>query len=182
MLHLKGELVDLYRGSTLQDCTAEFAHHLVENEELVNTILNDEVPSEPYYIALRADLERRYPGARPCVLEHIAELVELFDLCICVGFSLGIDKLALVKPQVKSLGEIVGRRGRSPDPAKVAALSEWGKICNMKQLQEFLGTANYSRDQIGPKFAVAMDPLRRYLREGDKAFPMTRGCASPNVG
>ena len=100
MLHLKGELVDLYRGSTLQDCTAEFAHHLVENEELVNTILNDEVPSEPYYIALRADLERRYPGARPCVLEHIAELVELFDLCICVGFSLGIDKLALVKPQV----------------------------------------------------------------------------------
>ena len=107
------------------------------------------------------------------MLEHIAELVELFDLCICVGFSLGIDKLVLLKPQVKSLGEIVGRHGRSPDPAKVAALSEWGPIGSLKQLQEFLGTANYSRDQIGPKFAVAMDPLRRYLREGDKAFPMT---------
>ena len=107
------------------------------------------------------------------MLEHIAELVELFDLCICIGFSLGIDKLVLLKPQVKSLGEIVGRHGRSPDPAKVAALSEWGPIGSLKQLQEFLGTANYSRDQIGPKFAVAMDPLRRYLREGDKAFPMT---------
>ena len=85
----EGELVELYRGSTPQDCTAEFAHHLVENEELVNTILNDEVPSEPYYIVLRADLERRYPGARPCVLEHLAELVELFDLCICVDLVWG---------------------------------------------------------------------------------------------
>ena len=82
----EGELVELYRGSTPQDCTVEFAHRLVENEELVNTILNDEVPSEPYYMALRADLEHRYPGARPCVLEHLAELVELIDLCICVGF------------------------------------------------------------------------------------------------
>ena len=33
--------------------------------------------------------------------------------------------------------------------------------------------ANYSQDQIGPKFAVAMDPLRRYLREGDAGFPLT---------
>ena len=123
--------------------------------------------------AYRAFLHEEFPQARVCVLEHIAELVKLFDLCICIGFSLGIDKLVLLKPQVKSLGEIVGRHGRSPDPAKVAALSEWGPIGSLKQLQEFLGTANYSRDQIGPKFAVAMDPLRRYLREGDKAFPMT---------
>ncbi|CAE7414821.1 pol, partial [Symbiodinium microadriaticum] len=149
----EGYLVDLCRGSTPGDCSPEFANHLVEDESLVDSILNDE--------------------ARVCVLEHIAELVELFDLCICIGFSLGIDKLVLLKPQVKSLGEIVGRHGRSPDPAKVAALSEWGPIGSLKQLQEFLGTANYSRDQIGPKFAVAMDPLRRYLREGDKAFPMT---------
>ena len=70
----------------------------MENEELVNTILNDEVPTEAYYMALRSHLEKQFPGARVCVLEHIAELVELFDLCICVGFSLGIDKLVLLKP------------------------------------------------------------------------------------
>ena len=56
------------------------------------------------------------------MLERIAKLVELSDVCICVGFSL-------------SLREIVGRHGRSPDPAKVAALSEWGTIDNLKQLQ-----------------------------------------------
>ncbi|CAE7786512.1 unnamed protein product, partial [Symbiodinium necroappetens] len=131
----EGYLVDLCRGSTPGDCSPEFANHLVEDESLVDSILNDEVPTEAYYQAYRAFLHDEFPQARVCVLEHIAELVELCDLCICIGFSLGIDKLVLLK--------------------------------------EFLGTANYSRDQIGPKFAVAMDPLRRYLREGDKAFPMT---------
>ena len=169
----EGYLVDLCRGSTPGDCSPDFVNHLVEDESLVDSILNDEVPTEAYYQAYRAFLHDEFPQACVCVLGHIAELVELFDLCICIGFSLGIDKLVLLKPQVKSLGEIVGRHGRSPDPAKVAALSEWGPIGSLKQLQEFLGTANYSRDQIGPKFEVAMDPLRRYLREGDKAFPMT---------
>ena len=170
---MEGHLVDLTRGSSPGDCNPEFHYHLIENEELVDSILNDEVPTESYYQAYRAYLEASYPGARPCVLEHIAELVELFDVCICSGFSLGIDKLVLLKPQVKSLGEIVGRHGRSPDPAKVETHAQWGEIKNLKQLQEFLGTANYSRDQIGPKFAVAMDPLRRYLREGDAGFPLT---------
>ena len=55
-------------------------------------------------------------------------------MCICIGFSLGIDKLVLLKPQVKSLGEIVGRHGRSPDPAKVETLAQWGEIKNLKQL------------------------------------------------
>ncbi|CAE7883936.1 unnamed protein product [Symbiodinium microadriaticum] len=158
----EGYLIDICRGSEPGDC-------LVEDEALVDSILNDEVPTEAYYQAYRAFLHEQFAQARVCVLEHIAELVELFDLYICIVFSLGIDKLVLLKPQVKSLGEIVIRHGRSPDPAKVVALSEWGPIGSLKQLQEFLGTANYSRDQIGPKFAVAMDPLRRYLREGDKA-------------
>ena len=96
-----------------------------------------------------------------------------------MGFSLGVDKLGVVKPQVKALGEIVGRHGRSPDPAKVECLTQWGPIVNLKGMQDFLGTANDSREQIGPKFAIAMDPLRRYLREGDAGFPMTpRGLAA----
>ena len=68
--------------------------------------------------------EAQYPTAGSCVLVHVVvvELVELFELCICIGLSLGIDKLVLLKPQVKGLGEIVGH-GRSPDPARVEALT-----------------------------------------------------------
>ncbi|CAE7576221.1 unnamed protein product [Symbiodinium microadriaticum] len=99
---MEGHLVDLTRGSAPGDCKPEFHYHLIENEELVDSILNDEVPTESYYQAYRAHLE------------------------------------------VKSLGEIVGRHGRSPDPAKVETLAQWGEIKNLK-----------------------------YLREGDAGFPLT---------
>ena len=46
----EGYLVDLCRGSTPGDCSPEFANHLVEDESLVDSILNDEVPTEAYTI------------------------------------------------------------------------------------------------------------------------------------
>ena len=54
---MEGHLVDLTRGSAPGDCKPEFHYHLIENEELVDSILNDEVPTESYYQAYRAHLE-----------------------------------------------------------------------------------------------------------------------------
>ena len=71
------------------------------------------------------------------------------------------------------------REGRQPDPAKVKAIREWGAITNLKEVQEFLGTCNYSRSMMGPKYASAAEGLRRYVKGGDSAFPLTpRGLAS----
>ena len=80
---------------------------------------------------------------------------------------------------VKLLGEMVGRNGVSMDPAKVQGIQDWAPIRNLKQLQEFLGTCNYSRSQVEPNYAHACEGLRQYLREGESAFPLTpRGEAS----
>eukprot|EP00973_Karenia_brevis_P011135 1507539-Karenia_brevis.AAC.1 len=49
-----------------------------------------------------------------------------------------------------AVGEIVGRHGRSPNPAIVRAIKNWPPICTLKQLQEFLGTINYVRPHCGP--------------------------------
>ena len=56
--------------------------------------------------------------------------------------------------------------------------SEGRDPCTVGRAQESEAAAGVfgncdGQDQIGPKFAVAMDPLRRYLREGDAGFPLT---------
>ena len=140
---------------------AELAMHLLEDKDLISDILRNQVPSEEYYGLLRAHLRKEHPLARDCVLEHIAELEEFFDLCILIGFSFGINKMITLQSKVKLLGEIIGRLGRFSDPEKVKAIKEWGPIRNLKGLQEFLGTCNYSRALMGPKYARAADGLRR---------------------
>jgi hypothetical protein len=153
--------------------------HLLEDEEAVKDLLCNKVPTEEYYGLLREHLREQFPLARPDVLEHIGELEEFFDLCCAVGFSLGVSKMILCKSSVKLLGEFVGRRCRSPDPAKCEAIKNWGPITCLKELQEFLGTTNYSRHMMGPKYANAAEGLRRYVKGGDSAFPLTpRGLAS----
>ncbi len=101
---------------------------------------------------------------RADLLEHLCEVDEFLDVCITVGFSLGLCKMVLAKPQVKLLREYVGRLERMPDPGKVKAIKEWGSMENLKELQEFLGTCNYSRHVMGLKYARAAEPLHKYIK------------------
>ena len=77
----KGELVDITKGSSRDEGAevADSAHHLLEDEALVDDILSNEVPTEEYYQCFREFLRSSSPGARASVLEHLSELVELFD-------------------------------------------------------------------------------------------------------
>ena len=161
-----------------KDEKADSSYHLLEDEERVSGILRN-LPTEEYYSLLRKRFQADFAGSRPDVVEHICELEEFFDVCLAIGFSLGINKMELLKTSVKLLGEIVTREGRMPDPAKVSAIRDWGPISNLKEVQEFLGTCNYSRLTMGPKYSLASEGLRKYVKEGDSAFPMTpRGLAS----
>ena len=146
------------------------SYHLLEDVEVVDNILRS-LPTEEYYSILRQHIAHKYSGIRPDVAEHLCELEEFFDVCLAVGFSLGVGKMELLKIKVKLLGEFVTRAGRQQDPSKVQAIKDWGKITRLKEVQEFLGTTNYSRLFMGPKYAAAAEGLRRYVKEGDSAFP-----------
>ena len=54
----------------------------------------------------------------------------------CLSF--GISKFQLCQTQVKLVGELVGREGRSPNPELVSAIRKWPGINNLKELQSFL--------------------------------------------
>ena len=62
------------------------------------------------------------------------------------------------------MGEIVGREGRSPNPTIVRAIEKWPPVNTLKDLQAFLGTANYVRAHAGPAYSRIASPLRELLR------------------
>ena len=105
-----------------------------------------------------------WPKANPKLLTHMMSVLIAFDTATAFAMSFGIAKFSLAQVEAKLVGEIVGRHGRSPNPAIVRAIKKWPPIYTLKQLQEFLGTVNYVRPHCGPEYARIADPLRALLK------------------
>jgi len=69
-----------------------------------------------------------------------------------------LEKCEFHRTEVAFLGHVVCREGIKTDPTKIAAVAEWPKPKNVKQLQSFLGFCNYYRRFI-PNFARVAKPL-----------------------
>ena len=75
--------------------------------------------------------------ARPlCV---VLDILRRHDLCA------KLSKCEFNKPELKSLGHVVGRHGIRVDPAKTAVIRHWPVPKDVHQLQSFLGLASYFR-------------------------------------
>ena len=91
-------------------------------------------------------------------------MVSAFDTATAFALNFGIAKFQLAQEKVKLVGEIVGREGRSPNPAIVRAIEKWPPVNTLKDLQAFLGTASYVRAHAGPAYNRVASPLRELLR------------------
>ena len=67
----------------------------------------------------------------------------------------------------------MGEHGRSPNPVLCEAIRNWPTINCLKDMQGFLGTANYTRPHSGPSYARVMAPLRPLLK-ADGVWPMNK--------
>ena len=56
-----------------------------------------------------------------------------------------IKKYEFYVKEILYLSIIVGRHGVKIDPVKVAAVKEWAKPKNVKDVQSFLGFTNFNR-------------------------------------
>ena len=54
-----------------------------------------------------------------------------------------MEKCALSLPELEYLGYFVSKDGLKADPAKYKAIQEWPQPTNLRELQSFLGIANY---------------------------------------
>ena len=134
--------------------------HLVQDEQTINELHSYVMPPDEYYDELAKKWAVWWPKADPALLEHLMSVLIAFDTATCFSMSFGIAKFALAQCQAKLVGEIVGRHGRSPNPAIVRAIKNWPPVYTLKQLQEFLGTINYIRPHCGPEYCRIANPLR----------------------
>ena len=138
--------------------------HLVQDDETIAELHHEALPPDEYYEALEKLWKKWWPGADPLLLEHMMSVLIAFDTATVFAMSFGISKFSLAQIEAKLVGEIVGRMGRSPNPAIVRAIKAWPPIYTLKQLQEFLGTINYVRPHCGPEYARVADPIRPLLK------------------
>ena len=77
------------------------------------------------------------------------------------------------------LGQILSKDGRRPDPAKTDVLVNWPEPRNVKELQAFLGLANWFRQYLD-KFSQNIVPLTKLTRK-NKEFVWTEECSKAFV-
>ncbi|KAJ9512263.1 hypothetical protein QJQ45_012830 [Haematococcus lacustris] len=90
--------------------------------------------------------------------EHVQHLRQVLQLMRENKFYAKLAKCEFNRTQLAFLGHIVGSKGIAVDPAKVQVVKEWPTPRNLKDLQAFLGLANYFRRFIS-NFSSLAAPL-----------------------
>ncbi|KAJ1151607.1 hypothetical protein NDU88_004387 [Pleurodeles waltl] len=78
-----------------------------------------------------------------------------------------LEKCAFHVEQVDFLGFILSPEGVGMDPAKIKTVQHWPFPCNVKEIQSFLGFANFYRRFIS-NFSQTVTPITRLLKKGVK--------------
>ena len=106
--------------------------------------------------------------------EHLLNLQNVFERLRQAGLKLKPKKCAFLKKEVVYLGHLVSREGISTDPSKIDKVANWSEPTSTKEVQQFLGFANYYRRFI-QNFSQIAKPLHR-LTERNCPFKWTPEC------
>jgi hypothetical protein len=109
--------------------------------------------------------------------EHINHVRLVLEKLRTTGLYAKLEKCVFHQPQVEFLGYIISREGLSMDPQKIRTFIEWKKLATIRDVQCFLGFANFYRIFIRnySKIAVSLTRLickdkLKWNAEADQAF------------
>jgi hypothetical protein len=88
-------------------------------------------------------------------IEHIEHIKKVLDKLKRARLLLKPEKYEFHKEELTFLGYIIGREGIRIDPAKVKAVLNWPALKIVKEVQAFLGFANFYRQFIKDYLKVA---------------------------
>ena len=108
--------------------------------------------------------------------EHLRNLVEVFKRLRKACLKLKPSKCNFCSLKVEFLGHIVSADGIHTDPNKTVKFAHWPTPTSKKEVQQFLGLANYYRRFVR-NFATLVKPLHR-LTEKTATFEWTEECHS----
>jgi len=106
--------------------------------------------------------------------EHLQHLRAVFERFREAGLKLKPKKCQFCAQQVGFLGHIVSADGVRTDPAKTEKVAQWPIPTSRREVQQFLGLANYYRRFV-KDFASIAKPLHR-LTEKTAKFDWTDEC------
>uniref|UniRef100_A0A803SMA6 Gypsy retrotransposon integrase-like protein 1 n=1 Tax=Anolis carolinensis TaxID=28377 RepID=A0A803SMA6_ANOCA len=96
--------------------------------------------------------------------EHRQHVKQVLHRLRANGLFAKASKCVFHVPEVEFLGHVVSGRELKMDPHKVDAVNSWQELKTKKDVQRFLGFANYYREFI-PNFAKLTVPLTQLLRK-----------------
>ena len=106
--------------------------------------------------------------------EHLLRLEEVLKRLSEAKLKLKPSKCHLLETEVLFLGHIVGQIGVKPNPQLIKSVMDWKAPTSTKQVQQFLGLANYYRRFI-KNFSDIAAPLS-HLTKKDVKFQWTSDC------
>ena len=106
--------------------------------------------------------------------EHLNHLKEVCDRFRKAGLKLKPSKCNLDQREVTFLCHIVSDKGVSTDPTKTKAIRNWPTPTSRREVQQFLGLANYYR-RFMKDFATIAKPLHQ-LTEKSREFLWSERC------
>ena len=88
-------------------------------------------------------------------LEHVRLVLEALDK---FQIKVKLSKCEFFKIKLDFLGHVISREGISPQPRKIQSVVEWPRPTSVKEVQQFMGLANYYRRHVS-NFAEFAAPL-----------------------
>jgi hypothetical protein len=107
----------------------------------------------------------------PDIKTHLDHLRIVLDVLRKHQLYAKLSKCEFLQDHVSFLGHVVSASGLRPDPEKTAVIRDWTPPKNVKELQSFLGLANFYR-RFAKDFAKLTVPLTDLLAK-DKPFDWT---------
>ncbi|CAI5484175.1 unnamed protein product [Closterium sp. Yama58-4] len=104
--------------------------------------------------------------------EHVEHLRKVFEILRKNKFYVKLSKSDFALKKVQFLGHMVSAEGVHVDPRKIEAVKKWKVPENVKELQQFLGFANYY-NRFVPQYAKIAAPLT------EKGYTLQMGYSSP---
>ncbi|CAI7892550.1 unnamed protein product [Closterium sp. NIES-53] len=96
--------------------------------------------------------------------EHMEHLRKVFKILRKNKFYVKLSKSDFASKKVQFLEHMVSAEGVHVDPRKLEAIKKWKVPGNVKELQQFLGFANYY-NRFVPQYAKIIAPLTNLLKK-----------------